>query len=503
MIVGPPRLPLLGNITHIPKTRAHLLFTKWAQQYGGIFSLRIGPAPAVVVTDRSIVRELFDKRSGISSSRPPSYVSQVLITGGDHLLMMNHNRAWQQRRKMIHQQFMASVCEKQHIELLEAEHIQMMRDFLLHPEQHMVHTKRTTNSIIMSLMFGIRTKSWDSSHMVDLYNLMERWTEVMEIGATPPVDILPILKYIPQRVFGNWKDRANEVGRLMETLYKDLRERVVERRQSANEKNTNPCFIDHVLDKQETLGLDDHQVDFLGGVMIEGGSDTGSTALLVLIQAMILHPEIQSKAQQQLDAVCGDSRSPTWADFSQLPYIMMIVKEAMRWRPVAPLGIPHFTTEDTWINGYFLPQNTITFLNVWGLHHDESPDSASFNPDRYEGRTKLSAEYAASSDYTNRDHYSYGVGRRICPGIHLSERSLFLGAAKLLWAFRFEQQVDSMGNPMEIDTDPVTGYTEGFLVCPKPFGCKVIPRSKRHEETILKEFTKAEADVFTQYSTNT
>ncbi len=142
-------------------------------------------------------------------------------------------------------------------------------------------------------------------------------------------------------------------------------------------------------------------------------------------------------------------------------------------------------------------------MNVWGLHHDESvfPNPDVFAPERFEGRTKLASEYAASPDYNNRDHYIYGAGRRICPGIHIAERNMFLGVAKLLWAFSFDKQLDEYGRPVPINTDPVTGYTEGFLVSPKPFECSIKPRSQAREATIMREFELADEQIFSKYST--
>ncbi|KAJ5769077.1 hypothetical protein N7520_003636 [Penicillium odoratum] len=480
-------------------------FTEWAKTYGGLYSFRIGSATAVLITDRELVKELFDKRSALYSSRPVSHVGQNLITGGDHLLVMNNNDSWRLFRKTVHQHFKAANCEKDHVKLLEAEHTQMMRDFLLFPKNHLLHPKRTTNSIIMSLLYGIRTPSCDVLHMQQLYEIMEKWSKIMETGATPPVDIFPWLKWIPQHWLGNWIDRSMEVCRGMKGLYGSFRRRAIEARQNA-ERNSQiraHTFMDYVLDLQEKVRLTDNQVDFLGGVMMEGASDTGSTMLLVMIQAMVQHPEIQEQARAELDAVCGENRSPTWADFRSLPYINMIVKETMRWRPVTPLAFPHALSQDDWVNGYLLPKGTTVFLNVWGLHHDESvfPNPEVFDPSRYKGRHNLASDSAASPDYMQRDHYIYGAGRRLCPGIHLSEWSMFLGVAKLLWGFRFEHEVDENGNPVEIDTDPITGYTEGFLVCPKPYRCKVVPRSKAHAETILREFASAESGFLSRYAT--
>lgn len=54
--------------------------------------------------------------------------------------------------------------------------------------------------------------------------------------------------------------------------------------------------------------------------------------------AMVLYPEIQVKAQREIDRVLNNGRLPTFSDQASLPYIDAIVKESLRWNPVVPLG---------------------------------------------------------------------------------------------------------------------------------------------------------------------
>lgn len=84
---GPPTIPILGNLHQIPTKGSYFKFTEWAKQYGGIFSLKLGPGTAIVLTDRNLVKQLVDKKGSIYSNRPHSYVSHNLITGGDHILV--------------------------------------------------------------------------------------------------------------------------------------------------------------------------------------------------------------------------------------------------------------------------------------------------------------------------------------------------------------------------------------------------------------------------------
>ncbi|KAL2005978.1 hypothetical protein VTN00DRAFT_9632 [Thermoascus crustaceus] len=294
----------------------------------------------------------------------------------------------------------------------------------------------------------------------------------METGATPPVDTYPFLKLIPERFLGNWVLRVTKVKKEMESLYSDMVNHVLSRRKKVGSKDS---FMDRVLNKNDKLGLSQHQLYFLGGVMM--------------------------KAQKEINAIIGEDRSPVWSDYSKLPYVAAIVKEAMRWRPVTPLSFPHCLADDEWVDGKFLPKGTILIINVWGLHHDEAqfPNPEIFDPDHYAGWTLLAPKYAASADYKMCDHYGYGAGRRLCPGIHLGERNLFLAISKLLWAFSFDKQVDEAGKVIELDVDPVTGYSEGFLVCANLFPCRITLRSEARQDTIMREFAQAQADIFSKF----
>lgn len=61
--------------------------------------------------------------------------------------------------------------------------------------------------------------------------------------------------------------------------------------------------------------------------------------------AMIHYPEVQRKAQAEIDAVVGRGRMPTFADKDSLPYVVACVREAFRWRSATPLSIPHQSTQ--------------------------------------------------------------------------------------------------------------------------------------------------------------
>ena len=57
---------------------------------------------------------------------------------------------------------------------------------------------------------------------------------------------------------------------------------------------------------------------------------------------MVMYPDIQRKAQAEVDRVVGRDRLPDFSDQPSLPYIEAIVRETLRWNPVVPLGTDGF-----------------------------------------------------------------------------------------------------------------------------------------------------------------
>lgn len=88
---------------------------------------------------------------------------------------------------------------------------------------------------------------------------------------------------------------------------------------------------------------------------------------------MALNPDVQRKAQEELDRVIGPNKLPTFADRENLPYIDAVVKETLRWHPVGPIGLPHMTTADDIYEGYRIPKGSIILPNIWYVSHPALP----------------------------------------------------------------------------------------------------------------------------------
>lgn len=231
--------------------------------------------------------------------------------------------------------------------------------------------------------------------------------------------------------------------------------------------------------------------------MIEAGSETTSSTFLSVILYLMSEPSVIQRAQQELARVVGDHRSPTWDDEEHLPYVRSIVKEILRLRPVASVGSPHYTDGDIVYKNHFIPKGTVVTINQYSIHSDPArwENPGVFDPARYLSYPLKAGQYVGQADPNKRDHWSFGGGRRICPGMHLAENSLFMLCAKFLWAFEPRPALNAQGveEACAITDD---SYEPGTTTLPKPFRCRLVPRNETVVDTFTREWAEARVAGF-------
>ena len=205
-------------------------------------------------------------------------------------------------------------------------------------------------------------------------------------------------------------------------------------------------------------------------------------------------PEVQKKVRDEVDRVVESGRLPTMDDYENLPYVRCCIKEAMRWMPTVILGVPHAAIQEDQYEGYRIPAGATVLNNVWAIHMDpkRSPSPRTFNPDRFAGDLRTLYE-SATGEAEKRDNFVFGAGRRLCQGIHIAERSLFLAISRLVWAFEFSPAQDTRtGQLISYDVDDLVG---GITVEPRHYRCTIVSRGEPKEQVIRKA-VMADSDAF-------
>ncbi|KAJ4418718.1 hypothetical protein N0V82_005391 [Gnomoniopsis sp. IMI 355080] len=168
-----------------------------------------------------------------------------------------------------------------------------------------------------------------------------------------------------------------------------------------------------------------------------------STALISAVSALCLFPEAQIAAQEEIDSVVGNSRSPSWEDFDEgrLPYVSALAKEILRWRPVVEMACANPSTRDVMFRDFLIPKGTQIVCNIWAIHRNarDFPSADVLRPERFLQNTEDGLKF---HDPNGGENNAFGWNMQWCNGQALAEQSLLSVLARLLWAFRVEPGLD-------------------------------------------------------------
>ncbi|KAK7956190.1 uncharacterized protein PG986_005412 [Apiospora aurea] len=484
---GPPTIPLLGNLHLMPKENPHLQMKKWAEEYGPVFSLMLGTSTTIVLSSDRAVKELLDKRGSVYNSRPDLYIARTV--SNNHRALFMHGERWRAIHKLFHVILNVRAATA-YVPYQDLEAKRLMCGLLDEPDLWVDHVRRFTTSLVTQMVYGVRTASIYDPKLRRLYDVIDEFVPTVGSTESALLDFYPILRELPDALLPS-KRKAKVQHAMERELFLD---HWTECKRRINEKHQwyglSPCFGIDVFNAQKNGEFSNDEAAYVASTILEAGYDTTANTVMGFMQAMMLYPEAQKTAQEELDRVCG-GRMPTMDDVPNLPYIRAIAKETLRWMPTAILGVPHCAMRDDDYMGYKIPKNASIVTNVWGIHRDPKryahPDV--FDPTRYLGDDQTAAEAAANPDVSKRDHFVFGSGRRICVGMHTAERSLFLSTSRILWGLRIQKAIAPDGS--EITPDP-SKLSKGFLVHPEAFPMRLTPRSAEHAQTVRGEWAHCE-----------
>ncbi|KAH9002681.1 cytochrome P450 [Lactarius hatsudake] len=466
---GPRGYPIIGNVLEL-RSQQWLKFTEWRKQYGDVIYLNAAGQPMVILNSQKAAADLLDRRAGIYSDRPVNFVASNIMTRGLLLSMSLYNDIWRRMRKAAHEGLNKGVVRDYHgIQTKEA--LILASNGLNDPREWDKHLRRASTSMILSVVYDHPTIKPGKDHNVELINdFVQRLTLASYPGAHL-VEFFTWMQYIPSR-FAAWKRNAEAGYRKDSAMFEDLFNSARVNSVNGDER---PSLCATLIRDASRYKLSNLENSWLAATVYAAGAETTSGVMAWWTLGMLVYPETQARAQAELDAVVGRGRLPTFADYPHLPYIRAMVKEALRWRPVDPIGLPHRSIEDDWYEGMFIPKGTICIANVWHLNRDPDiygEDAGDFNPARH---LDSKGEIAPGPPDTKEEsHVTYGFGRRSCVGRHVANNSLFIDIAILLWALKFERKKDATGKLLPLNVD---GFVDaGLVVRPVPYECDITPR---------------------------
>jgi len=430
----------------------------------------------IIIHDIDIAHLLLEKKSGKTSARPVMEFAQDLCGFDQILVMRQYDDSYQSRRKLLHKGIGTKTDSEQYGGIMEAEAKQFIWRLMNSPEQLNQHLNTTFGAIILKATYGYNI---DRSKVDVLVTLIDQMLSNFSAATVPlgwMVDAVTTLKKLPDWLPGmGFKKTAREWKKLNHTAADVPYEFVKGQMSQGIHQSSYTSEMIQAIDEAPGDVLTSEQeedIKWSAASMYSGGVDTTVATLSNFFLAMIQYPEVQRKAQEEIDRVIGGDRLPRLADRESMPYLAAVAMEAHRWGVVGPMGLPHVAQEDIIVDNYTIPQGAYLLPAVWWFCHD---------PARYSEPEKFDpSRYLEPRNEPDPKAVTFGFGRRICPGRFFADTSIFLTIAHTLAVFDIGRAVEESGKSIDVQLEPQPG-----AIChPKAFKYSISPRSEKHAELI-------------------
>ncbi|KAF3198817.1 hypothetical protein TWF106_004105 [Orbilia oligospora] len=487
---GPKGSAIVGNINDLPPPGPpewqHWL--KHKDLYGPISSITVLGQTIILIHDLDIAEELLVRRQSNYSSRPHLFFAGEMCGMGHIVTFQDYNKNFKQQRKLAAWQIGSNTAIRKLHPLIHTHVQRFLFRTLSNPDKYVANLHATSSSIVLDTLYGYKPNLNGFDPLINLVDrMMSAFSEATAAGAWI-VDNIPWLRHFPEWLPGmEFKGIARTYNKTVtDTTNVPFEFVVLQRKRSENR----PSYVSGLLDRHEKKVLNekdraeewklikDSAISLYGG-----GSDTTVAALAFFFRTMMFHPEVQRKAQEEIDRVIGNDRLPGFNDRVDLPYVEAVFKESLRFNPIVPAGFPHTVDTEDEYAGYRIPKGAIIVPSIHWFSRDPKTytDPETFNPERF----------LKEKPELNPKKFVFGFGRRICPGQQLADASTFLTIAQTLAVFDIKKPVDPVTG---LEIEPEMGATSGTVSHPHPFQCCFVPRNEKCRELI----SRVEKDIIAE-----
>lgn len=430
---GPRGVPLAGNALQLRNTRLHLIFERWARQYGPVFRFAIGTRPVVVFAAPDAINVILRERP--DGYRRWREVEDVFRELGIHGVFSAEGGAWRKQRRLA-----VTALNTNHLH----RYFDVIRVSVERLRGRLEDAARTGEPFELQRAFMAFTTDVASALAFgqDL-NTIERESELQ--GHIERV--FPMLSRRINAPFPYWRhvkppaDRAAErslaeIRRAVDGFIADARTRM-DRRPELYEHPEN--FLESMLAAQREGRYSDEEVFGNTFQILLAGEDTTAHSLSWVSYFLARDGALQRRVAEAAPVIDGPDTPFAYGD--------AVLRETMRLKSVAPLLLVE-PLEDETVAGVELPRGTrvIALTRYAGAH-----GAATFDPER---------------ERDPRQFLTFGAGARFCPGRNLA--LLEARAALAMLTRHFEITLDPAAPPVR----------ERFGFTMQPTGLRVLVRAR-------------------------
>ncbi|KAJ2915395.1 hypothetical protein MD484_g5040, partial [Candolleomyces efflorescens] len=434
----PPSLPFAEHLGNVLKNRfPYLLYHDWAKECGtDIISAQAENRTIIALNSLEAVTTVLEHRATIYSDRVQDVMKCDVMGWGWVMSSLPYGDRWRKERSLFQHHLQPSSAKVHGPRCIRFVRGMLLPRLLEGPKEVIPVIRQFLGGLTLSISYGIPIQSKNDPYV----RLAEKAIAGIRLAETEEetylVDRYPVLKYVPGWVPGaSWKRNAMK-WRSWEV---DMREKPFDMAlKSIRSGKFKPSFTSEAvtaLDLEANVE-DVNAIRNVAAMIYAAGADTLASSISTFFLAMLVRPDVQTKAQEELDRVLGPNRLPTLEDRHNLPYITAIVREVMR-------AILH--------------------------NEDDFPDPDSFKPERF-----LHPDGRLNRTIMDPARVAFGFGRRACAGKDLALSTMWITVASVLAAFKIENGVSDTGKALDARVE----YLPGTVRHPVPFRVTMTVRSE-------------------------
>ncbi|KAK1416293.1 hypothetical protein QVD17_32082 [Tagetes erecta] len=452
---GPVPLPVIGSL-HLLGNLPHRSLHKLSQKHGPLMSIRLGSVQFVIVSSPDVAKLFFGTHDVLFASRPKTIAAKYLSYDYKGVAFSEYGPYWRSVRKFCTMELLSGTKIMGFAEMRKEEIELMVEEMKVASKVcKVVNLTETISSVVEGMICRMLFGKKNDDRFV-FKTLIDKCMEAA--GGFNLADFVPLLApFDLQGLTKHYKSLIKELDEMLEILIDEHEKH--NKTKSSNHGQMD--FIDILLSlKQECSNnhdelnaIDRSNMKAISLDLVAGAIDSSKTSIEWVLSVLIKHPRVMKELKQELNTVVGDKLIVEETDLAKLSYFHMVVKEASRLYPTAPLLIPHQARDDIKINGYNIPKKTRVLVNYWAFGRD--PNVWSDNWDEFLPERFLDNEI----DFRGHDFklLHFGIGRRGCPGMNLGLLNIGLVVCNMV--HRFDWELPNGMSPSELDMNEKFGLT--------------------------------------------
>nr|XP_048300988.1 cytochrome P450 2D20-like [Myodes glareolus] len=431
---GPVPLPGLGNLLQVDFENMPYSLHKLRQRYGDVFSLQMAWKPVVVINGLKAVREVLVTCGEDTSDRPPMPIYDHMGYGptSKGVVLAPYGPQWREQRRFSVSTMRDFGLGKKSLEQWVTEEAGHLCDAFTkqagQPFNPITLLSKGVCNVISSLIYAQRFEYEDPFFSRLQKTLKESLGE--DTGFIAEVlNAVPVLLRIP----GLPGKAFPKLTEFMDSMDKMLIDHKKTWDSAQPPRDLTDAFLAEIEKAKGNpeSSFNDGNLRVMVADLFFAGMVTTSTTLSWALLLMILHPDVQSRVQQEIDEVIGQVRRPEMADQARMPYTNAVIHEVQRFGDIVPTNVPHMTSRDIEVQGFLIPKGTTLLTNLSSVLKDETvwEKPLRFHPEHF---------LDAQGRFVKHEAFMpFSAGRRACLGEPLARMELFLFFTCLLQRFSF------------------------------------------------------------------